>query len=140
VQEFLFLRTWVAGVLAASTLALAGPVATLVALAPGAAHAHAIVVASIPAPNSTIAAGTVEIKLDFNSAIDHRLSGMNIVCADGVEFPVTLLDAPPGVLDGRADLAPAGACVLHWQVLSQDGHITRGDIPFFVRPAGSPPR
>jgi copper resistance protein C len=138
VQEFRFSRTWVAGVLAASTLV--GPVATLVVLTPDAAHAHAIVIASIPTPNSTIAAGTVEIRLDFNSAIDRQLSSMNIVCADGMEFPVTLLDAPPGVLDGRTDLAPAGACVLHWQVLSKDGHITRGDIPFFVSPAGSFPR
>jgi copper resistance protein C len=132
-QAFLCSRAWVERVLSASTLAAL--VAALAAFAPDPAHAHAIVVGSTPAPNSTIAPGIVEIRLDFNSAIDRRLSSMTIACG-GVEIPVTLQDAPPGVLDGRADLAPAGACVLHWQVLSQDGHITRGDVPFFVRSGG----
>lgn len=132
------MRTWVARVLAASTLV--GPVATLAAFAPAAAEAHAIVVGSTPAPNSIVAAGRVDIRLNFNSAIDRRLSGMSVACADGAELPITLLDAPPGVLAGMVDLTPASACVLHWQVLSQDGHITRGDIPFSVGSAGSSSR
>ncbi|MFI4981818.1 MAG: copper resistance protein CopC, partial [Nevskiales bacterium] len=31
-----------------------------------------------------------------------------------------------------ADLATPGAYVVRWQVLSVDGHITRGDVPFTV--------
>ncbi|TAI60323.1 copper resistance protein CopC, partial [Bradyrhizobium sp. Leo170] len=36
-------------------------------------------------------------------------------------------------LDAEAKGLSPGAWRLRWQVLSVDGHITRGDIPFTVR-------
>jgi methionine-rich copper-binding protein CopC len=115
--------------------ALLGLFAAAIALRADIAHAHAIVVAAKPAAKSTVAAGTLEIRLDFNSAIDRRRSSLKLQTPDGIESSVTLTDAGPGVLAGRAPARVNGAWELHWQVLSRDGHITRGDIPFFVRDA-----
>ena len=39
---------------------------------------------------------------------------------------------PDNLLAKTGDL-PGGAYKLHWQVLSVDGHISRGDIPFRVK-------
>ena len=38
----------------------------------------------------------------------------------------------PDLLTGTASSLAPGDYRLHWQVLSIDGHITRGDIPFKV--------
>lgn len=115
--------------------ALLGVFAATIVLRADVAHAHAIVVAAKPAAKSTVAAGTLEIRLDFNSAIDRQRSSLKLRGPDGVESSVTLTDAGPGVLAGRAEATVNGAWKLRWQVLSRDGHITRGDIPFFVRDA-----
>src|ERR1700682_5278505 len=46
-------------------------------LAPGSAPAHAIIVAAQPAMNATVAAGEIAIRLDFNSRLDTRRSGLS---------------------------------------------------------------
>jgi methionine-rich copper-binding protein CopC len=43
------------------------------------------------------------------------------------------LDGPAGVLAGRAQATQSGRWKLRWQVLSLDGHITRGEVRFSVR-------
>ena len=131
------LLTFVAQRARIAAMAAMAAIAMLIALSPAAALAHAIVVSSTPQPKSTVAAGVTDIRLDFNSAIDLRRSRLALVGPDGVESTLTLVDSPPGTLAGRADLARPGVWVVHWQVLSRDGHITRGDIRFFVRDAGA---
>ena len=108
----------------------------VLALTPGIAHAHAIVIAAQPAMNSTVAAGGLEIRLDFNSRIDRRRSRLSLQRPDGSEVAVALApDASSGVLAGRAQVAGEGRWKLRWQVLSLDGHITRGEVSFSVRDA-----
>jgi methionine-rich copper-binding protein CopC len=80
---------------------------------PHASQAHAIIVSSSPATGATISGDTVAIRLHFNSRIDHARSKLTLLAPDGA--------------------SPAGTWHLRWQVLSVDGHITRGDIPFTVR-------
>jgi len=110
--------------------------AAAVALAPGIARAHAIVVAAHPAMNSTVAAGELEIRLDFNSRIDQKRSRLSLQRPDGSEIAVAPAPGgPPGVLAGRAQVAGEGRWKLRWQVLSLDGHITRGEVSFSVRDA-----
>jgi copper resistance protein C len=36
------------------------------------------------------------------------------------------------VLTAKTRVTATGDFVLHWQVLSIDGHVTRGDVPFRV--------
>jgi copper resistance protein C len=113
---------------------LLGVSAALIALSPGIARAHAIVVAAQPAMNSTVAQGELEIRLDFNSQIDRKRSRLSLQRPDGSESVIALApDGPAGVLAGRAQATLSGRWKLRWQVLSLDGHITRGEVRFSVR-------
>ena len=108
--------------------------AAIIALSPGIACAHAIVVAAQPAMNSTVAQGELEIRLDFNSQIDRKRSRLSLQRPDGSESVIALApDGPAGVLAGRALATLSGRWKLRWQVLSLDGHITRGEVRFSVR-------
>lgn len=112
---------------------IAGAVLTLL---PCIAIAHAIIVAAQPAMNSTVALGEIAIRLDFNSRIDSKRSGLSLQGPDGGTAGVELTpEAPPGVLRGRARVTVGGRWKLRWQVLSLDGHITRGEVSFSVRDA-----
>jgi methionine-rich copper-binding protein CopC len=104
--------------------------------APFAAEAHAIIIASVPAPKAVVPGPDVDVKLDFNSRIDKARSKVELVGPDKAaqRLPVAE-DGPAGTLAGKATGLVPGAWRLHWQVLSVDGHITRGDIPFTVGPA-----
>ncbi|GLH79008.1 copper resistance protein [Bradyrhizobium sp. SSBR45G] len=109
-------------------------VAVVLLAIPGAASAHAIIVSSQPAAGVTIDKEATAIRLRFNSRIDHARSRLRLRAPDGTEQtlqPAT--DAPADEIDAQARPLSPGAWHLHWQVLSVDGHITRGDIPFNVR-------
>jgi methionine-rich copper-binding protein CopC len=93
-------------------------------------------VAAQPAMNSTVATGELEIRLDFNSRIDQKRSRLSLQRPDGSEVAVALAPSDAsGVLSGRAQVAAEGRWKLRWQVLSLDGHITRGEVSFSVRDA-----
>jgi copper resistance protein C len=111
-------------------------VLTLAALlvAPSAVSAHAVIVSSQPASGGTIEKDTVAIRLRFNSRIDHARSRLRLRAPDGAEQALTpAADTPADEIDAEARVLSPGAWHLQWQVLSVDGHITRGDIPFNVR-------
>jgi methionine-rich copper-binding protein CopC len=92
--------------------------------------------AAQPAMNSTVVAGELKIRLDFNSRIDQKRSRLSLQRPDGSEIAVALApDDPSGVLAGSAQVAGEGRWKLRWQVLSLDGHITRGEVSFSVRDA-----
>lgn len=98
-----------------------------------AATAHAIVVASIPAVDAKVAGPNVPIELRFNSRIDRQRSRLLLVRADGSQTTLALAaDGSPDRLAAEASGLVPGAYRLRWQVLSIDGHITRGDIAFSV--------
>ena len=108
--------------------------AVLLLAAAGAASAHAVVVSSQPAAGGTIEKDAVAIRLRFNSRIDHARSRLRLRAPDGAEQALTpVTDTPADEIDAEARALSPGAWHLQWQVLSVDGHITRGDIPFNVR-------
>ena len=110
-----------------------GVQAAAVALMPGIALAHAIILAAEPAMNSTVAPGELALRLHFNSRIDSRRSRLTLQRPDGTEMTVALVPGgPPGVLAGLAQVTQAGRWTLRWQVLSLDGHLTRGEVRFSV--------
>ena len=111
-------------------------VALALALVTPAALAHAIVVSSQPAANAVVARGELHVRLQFSSRIDKTRSRLALVAPDGRETALApAADPAPGVLAATASLAADGRFTLHWQVLSVDGHVTRGDIPFRVEGA-----
>jgi methionine-rich copper-binding protein CopC len=106
------------------------------ALGPANAPAHAIIVAAQPTMNSIVAPGEIAIRLDFNSRVDSKRSGLVLQRPDRTEVAVALTPgSPPGVLAGHVQVKESGRWKLHWQVLSLDGHITRGEVVFSVRDA-----
>ncbi|CCD95322.1 putative Copper resistance protein, copC family [Bradyrhizobium sp. ORS 375] len=102
--------------------------------APAAASAHAVIVSSQPASGATIDRDAVAIRLRFNSRIDHARSRLKLKAPDGAEQALApAADTAADEIGAQARALSPGAWHLQWQVLSVDGHITRGDIPFNVR-------
>jgi copper resistance protein C len=122
-----------------SLAALRGLIAALVltwtVLGPLPASAHAIVISSSPADGAALASGDAPVVLRFNSRIDHERSRLSLIAPDG---STTVLPLDPAArtdsLLARLVALPPGQYRLRWQVLALDGHITRGDIPFTVKP------
>ncbi len=100
---------------------------------PAGAEAHAILVSSRPAADSTVPSGPTELEFRYNSRIDASRSRLTLTGPDGklVVIPIAA-GAGNDVLLSRVDLKP-GPQTVRWQVLAVDGHITRGDVPFTVR-------
>ena len=98
-----------------------------------AALAHAVLVHSTPAQGATIPAGTTHIELRFNSLIDAGRSWLVLVHGKQETKLAVTSGEGADILSGRAEFPP-GPCVLRWQVLARDGHITRSQITFTVQP------
>jgi methionine-rich copper-binding protein CopC len=104
----------------------------LAALTAGPAGAHALLLQATPAPNAAVQGSSVDISLHYNSRIDPLRSRMALKGPEGQRS----IEVHPGA--GAADLAAhlegltPGKHVLHWDVLSVDGHVSRGDLPFTV--------
>jgi len=97
------------------------------------ALAHAILVESTPAINSTVTGPTVPIKLRFNVRIDATRSRLTLVKPDATTQLLTIgKDAPADTLATQAQALGPGDYRIRWQALATDGHITRGEIPFHV--------
>lgn len=77
----------------------------------------------------------LDFRLQYNSRIDAARSRLELDGPDGGARPLTIKagDSLDSLVAHADSLAP-GQYRLHWQVLSVDGHITRGDIPFEVTP------
>jgi methionine-rich copper-binding protein CopC len=98
-----------------------------------AAGAHAIILSSVPPAGGVVKGSDVSVELHFNSRIDRQRSKLLVISADGKEVPVPLGDkSTDDTLIGQAQGIAPGDYRLRWQVLSVDGHITRGDIAFRV--------
>jgi methionine-rich copper-binding protein CopC len=111
--------------------------ATLVAmlasvLLPRPADAHAILLDSTPPLGGKVKAGTIALRLRFNSRIDVERSRLTLIWPDKTANPLHIeADGAGDIFTAVATLRP-GNYVLRWQVLAIDGHITRGDVPFTV--------
>jgi len=107
--------------------------AALIAL-PSSGFAHALLLESTPAANATLSDSNLILRLRFNSRIDHARSKLTLHSPEGKEQTLApQFDAPPDELKATAQSLMPGVWRLRWQVLSVDGHITRGDIPFTIR-------
>jgi methionine-rich copper-binding protein CopC len=110
-------------------------IAAVAAAFPGSGWAHAVIIKSDPAAGARVHGPRVDFRLQYNSRIDLKRSRLVIDLPDGSHR--TLSIRPEGTLDtlaAQANGLSPGSYRLHWQVLSVDGHVTRGDIPFEVEP------
>jgi methionine-rich copper-binding protein CopC len=108
----------------------------LVALAgfPPSARGHAILLQATPAPNATVEGPDLKVALKFNSRIDAKRSRITILMPDQSAKVLTNdASSAPDTLTAQGHGFAPGAYRLKWQVLSSDGHITRGEHPFTVK-------
>jgi copper resistance protein C len=109
-------------------------VASLALAMASGAHAHAILVSSQPAANAEVAGKDVDVRLEFNSRIDAARSSLQLAKDGGALEPLALAESKePNLLTAKAAGLAPGAYRLRWQVLSVDGHVSRGDVNFKVR-------
>ncbi|HWK46522.1 MAG TPA: copper resistance CopC family protein [Stellaceae bacterium] len=106
----------------------------------GPATAHAILMQSMPAIDSSVTGPDLTIDLHYNSRIDLKRSRLTLMLPDkSVRVLPIKESSPPGQIDTEATGLTPGSYSLRWQVLAIDGHITRGDIPFSVMSPVTPP-
>jgi methionine-rich copper-binding protein CopC len=98
-----------------------------------AARAHALVVASLPASNSVVPGDDLAVDLQFNSRLDQKRARLRLIPAEGESRDLELLASDdPAHLRAKAGGLTPGDYRIEWYVLSPDGHVTRGNVPFRV--------
>lgn len=116
------------------TLCLMTAVAVALVSVPRTAFAHAVLLQSTPSVNSIVQGPAVAMVFKFNSRVDGSRSQISVVDHSG-ESKAVDLDKQQALdtLTAHAYKLSPGKYAIHWQVLSVDGHITRGAVPFEVK-------
>ncbi len=97
------------------------------------ASAHSSLLESTPQDGGTVGAGDVAIELRFDSRLDLRFSRVIVIGPDGSQSALRLQTGDrPGVLKATGTRLGEGRYLLHWRVLSVDGHAEQGQIKFDV--------
>ena len=93
-------------------------------------QAHAILLSAAPASNETVRGPAVQVHLRFNSRIDAKRSRLILILPGGEERSLAADQPSPDTLTSEVSRLAPGSYILRWQVLAEDGHITRGQLPF----------
>jgi methionine-rich copper-binding protein CopC len=98
--------------------------------------AHAVLKSSSPASGGAVSGPDVPISLTFNVRVDAGRSKLQLLLPDNTtaDLPAGTQPSPDTLVTTAKSLKP-GAYSIRWQVLAPDGHISRGEIPFTVKPA-----
>jgi copper resistance protein C len=108
-------------------------VAAWLAVNPRMALAHAVLLTSNPQKDAAVSGPEIAISLKYNSRVDGARSSLSLLKPDGSVERIGALTQPlPDTLSATGHKLAKGSYVLRWQVLSSDGHITRGEVPFHV--------
>lgn len=100
------------------------------------AHAHAVLVSSVPADRQVLTQAPGRVDLRFNEPVEV----MSLRLLDPSGRSVTLQPAPDGVPERAAAALPAlgrGTHVLSWRLVSADGHPVAGSLLFSVEAVSS---
>ena len=107
---------------------------TMAAAAP--ASAHAVLLSTSPAPQSTVPAPPATVSLRFSEAVDVVFGAIRVYDVDGRRVDNTAVvhrggdKSTAGV--GVRRLA-AGSYTVSWHMVSNDGHPVRGGFAFYVQ-------
>ena len=96
-------------------------------------NAHSVLVSSDPVANTSVETGTHSLRLVFDSRVDPKRSRLYLSQPDGAKL--TLVPeggATKGTVTVQVELGAVGSYKLTYEVLSIDGHIARGTLPFTV--------
>jgi len=95
---------------------------------------HAILLAGKPAVNGVVDGPNIDVELRFNSRIDAARSRLTLVLPDQTARPLQVQpSSTPASVGAHATGLGPGEYRLRWQVLANDGHITRGEFVFHVK-------
>lgn len=92
--------------------------------------AHAILRSAMPASNEIVHGATVHVQLQFSSRIDVKRSRLMLLLPGGGERVLSVDQPSPDTVRSDVTQLVPGRYLLRWQVLAEDGHITRGELPF----------
>jgi len=103
-----------------------------------AAWAHAVRVATDPAPDATLNSGPARVTATFNEQLQSNFAAMTVVGPDGNLWS----DGAPRVQGaavsvGVRPLGPTGRYTVNYRVTSADGHVVSGSWSFTLAVAGS---
>lgn len=105
-----------------------------VALAPGSALAHARLKTASPAANATVKAGSTEVRLQFNEAVEPALSVIELLDKDGKTIASS--KGKPACENTTCVFAieslQPGSYGVRYHVLSEDGHTVEASYAFKV--------
>lgn len=100
---------------------------------PRPSFAHSVVVSAQPAPGSTVTGLTVRVRIVYNNRIDASRSRLQMIDATNSATTIPVAGDDTGSsLNATFEAPRPGAWQVEWQVLSADGHIVRGRIPFTI--------
>jgi copper resistance protein C len=91
---------------------------------------HAILLSTSPASNEVVHGAAVQVQLRFNARIDAVRSRLVLALPGGGERLLSTNQPSPDILTSEVSGLAPGLYLLRWQVLAEDGHITRGLVPF----------
>jgi methionine-rich copper-binding protein CopC len=98
------------------------------------ANAHAILLSATPGMRKDTRGPDVPIKLRFNSRVDGKRSRLTLIAPNGELSALPIDEQPsPDTLTSQGKGLKSGSYIIRWQVLANDGHITRGELPFRVQ-------
>ena len=100
----------------------------------GSVNAHAILLSATPAGQQVLHDSEVAVKLRFNARIDGKRSRLLLIASDGTQYSLPIDVQPsPDTLTSHATGVKKDFYIIRWQVLADDGHVTRGEVPFQVQ-------
>ena len=93
-------------------------------------YGHAILLSASPSSNEVVSGAVVHVQLRFNARIDGVRSRLVLALPGGGQRLIPANQPSPDTLTSDVSGLVPGLYILRWQVLAQDGHITRGLVPF----------
>jgi methionine-rich copper-binding protein CopC len=112
-------------------------ITAVAALAAGPSYAHAKLLGSTPAAESTTPAPS-EIRLQFSERLEAKLSAIELTTEAGSKVATAPVVADPNdkmtIVAPISDRLGPGAYRVHWSVVSADMHKVDGNFIFHVGP------
>jgi copper resistance protein C len=108
----------------------------LLSIWPGAIWAHAFPVDAEPGAGATVEKTPLDIRIRFNAELEPIFSKLRVDDSHGHTVSRGQGHVDPSnsmLLLTHVPMVPAGSYHVYWNVISHDGHRTRGDYTFDVQ-------